>query len=194
MSKQKEGKKNLFTWIVFAVLLPLLITVVIAIFILNLAGVDVGGWSKDKLANVPGIASIIKTDDYKELETKLTDAEERNASQQETISDLENEVASLEDIVEDLEVDLKKANKRQENEQKDGEEAPEDDDADAEVKKAAASFRKMDAEKAAGIVEKLDEATAIQVLTVLPGEVKGNILAEMDAKAAADLMEAMLEE
>lgn len=193
MSKHKEGKKNLFTWIIFAVLLPLLITVIIAVFIMNLAGMDVGGWTKDKLANVPGFSNVIKTNENRDLEAKWLDAEEKNTEQQEMISDLEKEVESLEGIVDDLETDLKKAKKRQENEEKDGEDPTELEAPDDELKQAAASFRKMDAEKAAGIVGKLDEQTAIQILTALPGEVKGNILAEMDAEKAAKLMEAMIE-
>src|SRR5699024_10596672 len=74
--------------------------------------------------------------------------------------------------------------------------ADNDDDEEEvdEVKQTASSFRKMDPEKAAKIVENLDKSTAIEVLEKLSGDVRGGILAEMDAKKAAELTEGMINE
>ena len=50
----------------------------------------------------------------------------------------------------------------------------------------------MEPEKAAGIVGSMDKTTAINVLQELSGDVRGGILAEMEPKKAAEIMEGML--
>src|SRR5699024_11691133 len=78
----------------------------------------------------------------------------------EEIEELEREIASLEDIVDDQDKEIKKLEKSKEGK------ADNDDDEEEvdEVKQTASSFRKMDPEKAAKIVENLDKSTAIEVL------------------------------
>src|SRR5699024_3308928 len=112
------------------------------------------------------------------------------AKQEVEIEELERESASLEDIVDDQGQQSKKLETSTEGK------ADNDDDAEEvdEVKQKASSFRKMDTEKAAKIVENLDKSTAIEVLEKLFGDVRGGILAEMDAKKAAELTEGMINE
>src|SRR5699024_11587788 len=79
------------------------------------------------------------------------------AKKKEEIEELEREIASLEDIVDDQDKEIKKLEKSKEGK------ADNDDDEEEvdEVKQTASSFRKMDPEKAAKIVENLDKSTAI---------------------------------
>lgn len=189
MAKAKNEKKtNPILLFLFAIVIPVIIVLVIAVFGLSLAGIDVVGWAKDKGSNVPVVSHFIKTDEEKSLEQKLTRANETIEVQKEEIDDLKKEIESLESIVDDLELDVTRLENRHTNEGSlTTDESPKAD----EIKQAASSFRKMDEEKAANIVQNLERNTAVAILSSLSGDVRGGILAEMEPQAAAEIMEAM---
>ena len=189
MSAYKEKNRSFFFWLFFGVLLPIFIVGIIAIAILSMAGVDVGGIAKEKLNGIPVITSFMTSDEEKQLSQKLEKAKATISTQKETISDLEKDVSSMKKNIDELELDLKK---QQKNEATDPNVETEPDE-EEEIKKAASSFRKMDPEKAANIIQQLETIEATQILSSLPGEVRGDILAEMDAKEAATLMEFMMQ-
>lgn len=196
MAKNKEEKKNKklnpFVRIIFVFILPLIVAIVLAVFVLSFVGIDVVGWSKDKAQNIPVISSFIKTDEEKELNNKLDRANETISSQQELIDDLKQEVESLKAIRDDNELEIKKMQNELQSEN-----ATQNTDAvieeDLDAKKLAGSFRKMDKEQAAKIVESMDLSTAILLLSNVSGTVRGEILEKMDPKIAANIMENMVD-
>lgn len=193
MAKVKEEKKkktNPILWLLFAVIIPLIIISVLAFAILTFVGVDVTGWVKEKGSNVPVVSSFIKTDEEKDLEIQLQQANETIQNQSEKIEELNNEIASLESIIDDLELEIEKLENERESEEALLEESDLSDE--DELKRVAASFRKMDPESAAQIIQNLDQSKAIAILSSLSGDARGNILAEMEPAQAAQITSAMM--
>lgn len=193
MAKEKLGKEkrklNPFLQILFAVILPLLVATILAIAVLMFLGVDVTGWTEEKLAKTPIISSFVKTADEKELTEKLEQAQETIKSQDELIEDLEAQIELLEAEIDDLEIDLAKF----ENETDESELEALQLEEDLDIKKLANSFRKMDKEQAAKIVTNLNTHNAVLLLSNVSGDVRGEILEEMDPQTAATIMENMME-
>lgn len=193
MAKVKEENKkktNPILWILFAIVIPLMVVSVIAVFVLSLVGVDVTGWMKEKGSNIPVVSSLVTTDEEKDLQRQLEQANETIESQAEEIEALNQEIEHLEGIIEDLELDMERIENRNESE----ESLLEDTDLtdEEEMKRVASSFRKMDPESAAQIIQNLDQTNAIAILSNLSGDVRGDILAEMEPRQAAEIMTAMM--
>mgnify|MGYP001351504957 FL=1 len=193
MAKVKEENKkktNPILWTLFAIVIPLMIVSVIAVFVLSLVGVDVTGWMKEKGSNIPVVSSLVTTDEEKDLKRQLEQANETIESQAEEIEALNQEIEHLEGIIEDLELDMERIENRNESE----ESLLEDSDLtnEEEMKRVASSFRKMDPESAAQIIQNLDQTNAIAILSNLSGDVRGDILAEMEPRQAAEIMTAMM--
>lgn len=193
MAKVKENnqkKRNPILWILFAVIIPLLIVSFLAVVILNLVGVDVNSWVKEKGSTIPVVSSFIETDEEKELKRQLEQANETIQNQAEEIDVLNQEIQHLENMLDDLELEIEKL----ENKNKSEEALLEGSDLsnEEELKQVAASFRKMDPESAAQIIQNLDQSNAIAILSSLSGDVRGNILAEMEPGKAAQITAAMM--
>lgn len=193
MAKVKEENKkktNPILWILFAIVIPLMVVSVIAVFVLSLVGVDVTGWMKEKGSNIPVVSSLVTTDEEKDLQRQLEQANETIENQAEEIEALNQEIEHLEGIIEDLELDMERIENRNESE----ESLLEDSDLtdEEEMKRVASSFRKMDPESAAQIIQNLDQTNAIAILSNLSGDVRGDILAEMEPRQAAEIMTAMM--
>lgn len=188
VKQDRKHERNPILFFLFAVVIPLIVALGIAVVVLSIAGFDVVGWVKDKGANTPVISAFIPSNEEKDVEKKLVKANETIDLQREEIDDLNKEITSLENIIEDLEMDITKLENRSKD---DEDEANNSENVDEEVKQAAASFRKMDPEKAAPIIQSLEKTTAVAILSHLSGDVRGGILGEMEPKVAADLTEQM---
>src|SRR5699024_3249870 len=188
VKENKEQKSKL--WVVLGILIPVIMLAIVVAALIFILDSDKG---REKLSNVPVISTFISDDANgisKNDHSKSDKSSKDIAKQKEEIEELEREIASLEDIVDDQDKEIKKLEKSKEGK------ADNDDDEEEvdEVKQTASSFRKMDPEKAAKIVENLDKSTTIEELEKLSGDVRGGILAEMDAKKAAELTEGMINE
>lgn len=183
----KEKRKSPILFIIFAIIIPLMLTVGIVYIGLTLVGIDV----KDKLADVPVVSSFIKSNEVEQLEKTIKKQEDLIASKDEEINDLSKEVESLRAIADDLELDLKKKEKSEQKNEKENTEREEDGN-DA-LKRAASSYRKMEPENAAAIITQMNDQDAIQILSNIPSDVRGNILAEMESKRAATLTKLMMQ-
>src|SRR5699024_9714457 len=159
-TNEKKGR-NIFWTILFGVIVPLIVVIAIVLVIMQMSGVDTVGWAKEKLGNASENSAL--TEEKERLKEKV-------AEQKTEIEDLTKEVESLESIKDDLELDIKKLENRTNEDAKDsknsndynssstnstGEE--EISEEEAEIKNVASSFRKMEPEKAAKIVEELDK-------------------------------------
>lgn len=192
MAKEKTNKKkkmNPFLTIIFAVILPLAVALVLAIVVLSFLGVDVAGWTEDKLTKTPIVSSFVKTEDEKSLIAKVDKANDTIKTQNNVIEELESEIEQLEAQIDNMEIDMAKL----ENESKIEDLEVTDIEEDVDIKKLASSFRKMDKEQAAKIVANLSVTTAVQLLSNVSGDVRGEILEEMEPQTAANLMESMME-
>ncbi|HLR72494.1 MAG TPA: hypothetical protein VK085_13820 [Pseudogracilibacillus sp.] len=189
MKENKKKKLNPFLFFIFAVVIPLIIVGVITVVILSIAGFDTFGWMKEKGSTMPVVSSFVMSKEDEEIENKLGKANETIELQKEEMNELTNEIASMEGIIDELEMEIKRLENRTVDDENDNENDAEIND---EVKQASASFRKMDPEKAATIIQNLDKNMAVQILSKLSGDVRGNILAEMEPKNAAELTEEMM--
>jgi len=187
---ENKEKRNPILFFLFAVVIPLLIVSVIAVVILSLVGVDVSGWAKEKGSNIPVVSSFVESEEEEQLQAQLDRANETIELQVDEIDELNKEIDSLEAIREDLQLEITRLENRNQSEEGLLEESDETEVVD-EMKQAASSFRKMDPENAAQIVQNLDQATAVAILTNLSGDVRGAILAEMEPNQAAELVEAL---
>jgi|SRR5699024_9107011 len=189
-NKTNESKKmNPLLTIVFAVILPILVATILAVIVLSFIGVDVVGWTESKLAKAPVVSSFVKTENEKSLIEKLDKANHTIDTQDELIDELENKIEQLEAQLANLEIDLVKV----ENQTNPDDLGTSQLEEDADIKKLASSFRKMDKEQAAKIVNNLNESNAVLLLMNISGEVRGEILEAMDPQVAANLMERMME-
>lgn len=191
MAKQQSEKKkkmNPFFTIIFAVILPLIVALVLAVIVLMFLGVDVAGWTEDKLTKTPIVSSFVQTEDEKSLTAKLDKANDTIKTQNTIIEELETEIEQLEAQLDDMEIDMAKL----ENEMEEEVELT-DLEEDVDIKQLASSFRKMDKEQAAKIVANLNVSTAVLLLSNVSGEIRGQILEEMDPQVAANLMESMMD-
>lgn len=185
MSNKNETnkKRNPFLIFIFAIVLPVILAGTLAIFTLAFVGVDVAGWMKDRTQNVPVVGNLVQSDEEKELTRKLERALETIDEQKEQIEEYEQEIESMRNIIDDLELE----NKKLANQAEDEEESENGEEQQDEIKRTASSFRKMDPEKAAPIIQNMDNAIAVEILASLSADVRGNILAEMEPKNAAEL-------
>src|SRR5690625_5003539 len=120
MAKVKENnqkKRNPILWILFAVIIPLLIVSFLAVVILNLVGVDVNSWVKEKGSTIPVVSSFIETDEEKELKRQLEQANETIQNQDEEIDVLNQEIQHLENMLDDLELEIEKLENKNKSEE-----------------------------------------------------------------------------
>lgn len=179
----------MFIWLLFAIVIPVVATLGIVLMIASVADADIKGMIKNKSNTIPGVSLLFDTNEEVSSEEQLESANQTIAHQKETITALQDETVMLEGKLEALEMELKKLEKKQNIPQTDSKEI----EPDANVKQLATSFRKMEASKAAEIMQNLDQITAANLLILLQSEIRGDILAEMEPKRAAELMERMLE-
>lgn len=188
----EDKKPNMFIRILVAVVLPFIITVALTIFVLQLFGVDVLGWTEEKLAQTPIISSFVKTEDEKILSEKLDKANETIETQKKEIEDLKAQIEQLEAEIENKEMEIAKFENEKESLQNAENDAEDGTAQDVDIKKLASSFKKMDKEQAAQIIANMDIQTAVLLLSNVSSDVRGAILEEMEPQQAANIMQRMM--
>src|SRR5699024_2821440 len=179
-------------WFIFAIVLSLSIVTVLAVVDLTLAGVNVMGWAKEKGSNVPVVSSFVKSEEETDLQIQLDQAKETIEQQKEEIKTLDLEIDSLEAIIDQQEQDITKLEKKTISDEQLNNPLNEDSGSDS-LKQTAASFRKMDQEKAAEILKNLDRQIAVDILQQLSNDVRGKILEEMEPALAAELTQRLID-
>lgn len=210
--QEEKTKMNPILWFFFAIVIPIIVAITITFIVLTIAGVDASGWMKDKAAKLPLVSSLVSDSDKKENaanEKSDLQIQESLDAKNKQIDDLKAQISELEGTVDDLEQQVVK----EKNKQKSAENAQDEQNTSASaggqtpsasgqsnnqaqtqgkttpVKKMASSFRKMDANQAALIVEDLPNDMAIDLLNELSTDARGQILQSMDSKKAAQLTE-----
>ena len=190
--KNNRERRNPLVWLLFAIVIPLMIVFVLLFFVLQIAGVNPGGWMKDTLSNTPAVSKLGISSEDKDANKKAERANKVIEDQKEEINDLTREIESLEDINAQLEMDIKKLENRTSSKTDSNTPDEKKDSKDDEVKDVASSFQKMDPDKAANIIENMQQDMAVAVLNELSGKVRGNILGEMNPELAANIMGEMM--
>lgn len=193
--EQQKKKSNPLLWFIFAIIIPLIVTLILIYTILMLAGVDVNNWLKNTGKKIPVISSMITTEEelnFQELEQKYNSLKESRESEISTMTtDIENYEATinrLENEIEELEAQVEFL---KENQPTDA--ASTEAEADM-IKKMSSSFKTMKPKQAALIFADLEINVAIQILKTLSNDIRGKILEAMDPKLAAQLTERMINE
>src|SRR5690625_1878637 len=100
MAKMKNNKerRNSIVWFLFAIVVPMMVALILLFFVLQIAGVDTGGWMKDKLSNTP-VSKLLSSSEEKEDTKKAERAEEIIENQKEEINDLTREIEDRKSVV-----------------------------------------------------------------------------------------------
>lgn len=194
MAKNKNIKKNRMNpliWFLIAIVIPVIFAIVLAYIIFSMAGIDATGWVKDKVSNVPVVSSLVTTEEDKDLQKQneklqLT-IEEKDTEVEQLTADVDN----LEGVIDQLEKEVLKLKKSADNEEADHQDE-ENSEKDA-LKQTSQTFKDMDPEQAAHIIQRLKEESALSVLDNLSNKVRGKILEEMDPEKAAELTQSLID-
>jgi len=186
----KRKKMNPFLWFIFAIIIPAAIVISLLLIILNVAGVDVSGWAKDRASSVPVLSSFIPENDELTIEENTEEKQEIIEEKDADIERLQGEIRDLESTIDRLNQDILRLENR--NEPTNGQENEEEQASDT-ISSVSGSFKDMDQEQAALILQNLDEGTAISILNDVSNKVRGEILEAMDPEIAADLTQLLID-
>jgi flagellar motility protein MotE (MotC chaperone) len=198
VKKQKQnnkGKTNPLLQIFFAVIIPACVIIALVIVILSFSGVDVAGWAKNAGSHIPVVSSVVSSgEDEKEAGNTIRD-ETLITRKDEEINKLKEEIKDLEIHIDHLEQDMVKLENRNKSEKRAGESSEsKKTETENNIKKASASFRKMDPGQAASIISRLEKENAVRILMELSNDVRGDILEAMEPEQAAGLTELLLKD
>ncbi|GAB3067331.1 MotE family protein [Virgibacillus ainsalahensis] len=184
MAKQKsdDKKTNPVLWFLFAVLIPIIVTIMVAFIVAAVAGVNVIDWAKEKGNNIPVLSSFVTTAEEENLQQE--EEEEAVIADKDTeIHQLEQNVSDLESTIEQLEGEIL----RLENNSNNAEGAQEEQKEPGTLQEISGSFKDMDNEQAALIIGNLETEISVSILYELSNGVRGEILEAMDPEMAAEL-------
>src|SRR5699024_12438988 len=115
--KNEKKKMNPVLWLLFAVIIPVMVVLSLLLIILNVAGVDVTGWAKDKASHVPVLSGFVSQDEESAAEEEeIGQLQERIAQKDAEIEQLNEEIRDMETTIERQRQDIIKLENR--NEQK----------------------------------------------------------------------------
>ncbi|MFB4167495.1 MotE family protein [Virgibacillus sp. JSM 102003] len=186
---KQQNKTNPFLWFFFAIVIPLIVAVTLAVIIFTVAGVDVVGWAKTTGNSIPVVSTMITTDKEKNEQREDQKTKDIIASKDEKIEQLNQKVSNLESTIGQLEQEIVKLENSNSNE-KSSESETSDDEAESgnkSIKAISSSFNEMDSEQAALIIENMEQDLAVGILKQIPNDVRGGIFENMDPDLAAEL-------
>lgn len=189
LEKQEKGKMNPLVWFLFAIVVPVIVAITLAVIIFTVAGIDVMDWAKNTGNKIPVISSMITTDEEARSESKEENFQSSISKKDEQIEQLQAELNDKEATIEQMEQDIAKLENKSKT---DDESKQQEDDEKNAIKTVSSSFRNMDKEKAAAILENMDETSAVDLLNGMSNDVRGGILEAMDPEKAANLAQLLM--
>lgn len=181
-NESKEKKPGVLQWLI-VIFIPLLFTLLIAIIIFNVMGVDINKEVKETLNKIPFLEEHVSTEEEVLETNQLARKEETITHLEEEIEVLEYELQAKEKEISELEDEIN--NLTDQMTQLEELQAAASNNSDA-YKEMSESFTEMKAKTAASIMENMDHDIAIQLLLELDTEARGNILGAMNPETAAD--------
>lgn len=183
--KSAKGEKTgRFQWFILVILVPFVFAIMLGLIVMTIAGVNVFQKAQQIGNSIPVVSSMIPAEEpnQQEQEAELK-AELENKSAQ--ISQLESNLTAKEKTIEDL--NEKIAELTNQLSQKDDNKK----DREKVLQGLSSSFKEMEPNEAARIIENLEQNVAVSVLESLPDKERGLIFAQMNPEQAANLTSAL---
>ncbi|MYL70977.1 hypothetical protein GLW00_08940 [Halobacillus litoralis] len=184
----KKDKKS-FLKIITAIIFPLIFLITLTLIVLTLSGVNVFEEVERYASRIPGLSSVASSEgkdtdcgEMDRLKAVIANKEAEVEELQSEADSKQSQINELEQQVVQLKADLEEAV------------AEEGNNEDSKVSAMARSFQEMDPEEAAPILESMNQNLAVQVLSEVASEEKGEILGQMDPEAAANIASMLIEE
>lgn len=193
VKKDKKNKMNPLLWFLVAIVIPIFFALILAYVIFSIAGVNVSGWIKDKTADMPVVSSMLLSEEEQDLKRRNEKLKTSVEDKDKEIEQLNQSIEDLEETIDGLEKEMLKLEKNSTNSEEDDDEVEEDDEG-MTTKQIAGSFKDMEPEQAALIIQRLDQETAVSILTAMSNKVRGHVLEAMDAEQAANLTKELVSE
>src|SRR5690625_64510 len=95
LSNKRSEKSNPILWFLFAIVIPLIVAIVLAVIILSVAGINVTDWAKNAGSNLPVISNFVKTDEQKDLEAEIEKKDQTIETYIDEIEMLQDEITFL---------------------------------------------------------------------------------------------------
>jgi flagellar protein FlbB len=192
--QENESKLvNKFQWFLFVGIIPLLFAVIVFVIVLTFAGFDVGGAAKKYGQFIPGVSSLIPTEEGEiDLEAKLrqdvNDLETLNQDQLAMVEQLEKEAEEKEGKITDLQMQIEKLNEELRTK---GQQQQDKEQTLGELSKI---YESMSAKNAAAILTELEDQDALTILRTLSTDTLGPILEKMEPVDAARFTKLLADE
>lgn len=187
-TEEKNGY-NLFQWVLFIVVIPLLFALTIGLVVMTIAGVNVFEKTKEVTANIPYVSDWIgtteqdgKTDSEKVVELQA-EIKNKEAKIDQLSGDLESSKAEVEELLTEqdkLNAQLKQLQAQQK------ETADQKQTSTSAADNVAKTYESMDEESIAGIIINLTNNEAVAILQELSVEKQASVLENLEAKKAAE--------
>jgi len=187
-AEEKSGY-NLFQWVLFIVVIPLLFALTIGLVVMTIAGVNVFEKTKEVTANIPYVSDWIgtteqdgKTDSEKVVELQA-EIKNKEAKIDQLTGDLESSKAEVEKLLAEqdkLNAQLKQLQAQQK------ETADQKQTNTSAANNVAKTYESMDEESIAGIIINLTNNEAAAILQELSVEKQASVLENLEAKKAAE--------
>ncbi|TRM12402.1 hypothetical protein FH966_12260 [Lentibacillus cibarius] len=179
----QKKKSNPLLWFLFAIVLPFITVAIIAVIAFTIAGVDVAGWAKQTGSNIPGVSKMIDMDQEQREQHGNEELQEEVANKEDEVKALNRQIADLKSTIDEMEQKMEKLkNKNKTLSEK--EKSPSRTDY---IQAISSSFTDMDNERAAQILQNMEQPLAITILENLSSDVRGEILEAMAPDTAADI-------
>ncbi|MCP8616520.1 MotE family protein [Salirhabdus salicampi] len=178
--KEKPNKLQSFIFVIF---IPTVFAITLMLVVLSVIGVDITSHAKAFGKNVPFLSAFILDEDAEELEAKHRELEQTIKDKDQYIQQLEFENGQqkkdLESLQQEVEMLSQKLDETEHTEQK----------REEKIKTVTTSFKDMEPEEAANILEKMKEQDILLIMTDLSAKQRGEILAAMDSEKAATIIQ-----
>ncbi|TFB23211.1 hypothetical protein E3U55_05170 [Filobacillus milosensis] len=177
--KQEAKQTNKFQWIFFAVIIPILFAITLALVISTVAGINPFQKAQEIGSQLPIISSFVTDPEEEENEKEIAGYEAKINDQEASIANLEAEISAKDEEIENLQEQITRYEQSIKSLE---EQSLKEDEA---ISKLSTSFSEMEATNAADILVDMNHELAVKVLIDMPGDIRGEVLAAMDSEEAA---------
>ncbi|MGM0844599.1 MAG: MotE family protein [Bacillota bacterium] len=192
--KRNEKTNSPFQWVLFAGIIPLLFSVVIALLIMTFLGINVVEKAKEAGENIPLVSAVIPTD-AKEEAAKL---EERVLSLQSEIENKDSEITTLKGKIDSQENEKERLLAEHEQFQAQIEELEQiREDNKRAFKEVISTYESMSAKSAAPVLLNMENEEAVKILSNIKPDTLAKILEKMppaDAAKYTELLSAKIDQ
>ncbi|UOQ93222.1 hypothetical protein MUO14_23045 [Halobacillus shinanisalinarum] len=186
--EQEKGSKR--QWFFLVIVVPTLFALTLTLVVLTIMGVNVIEKAESYANQIPGLSSLVSTSEEKQSTRQTEQLEATLANHNAEISQLEQEVNDKQGTIEELNQQIEQLEADLDAEVNASPAAEPKEEMSSEinmVKEMAVSFEEMDEEKAAPIIENMNQDLAVQVLIEVASSERGAILGAMTPESAAEI-------